>query len=119
MNTTRYIRRETKGNEQPCTIYRSTGDSTYDSDDTEVGETALWLFDSSATSSIVTEGATDDTSFTALLRPERDIQSGVSIGDELVFDGHPERRYEVRTKVGVPTELDPTVWQLGVDRANG
>ncbi len=113
-----YLLSETKSNETGCTVYRTTGGQSYDNSAKKVGETAIWLFDASASSNVVTEGTEEETSFTGLLRPSRDLQDGVQVADELQFDDHPERRYEVRTKVGVPTELDPDVWQLGIERAN-
>ncbi|TKX83379.1 hypothetical protein EXE43_24565, partial [Halorubrum sp. SS5] len=97
-----YLLSETKINEADCTVYRTAGGRSYDSSDERVGETAIWLFDASASSNVVTEGTEEETSFTGLLRPSCDLQDGVRVGDELTFDGHPERRYEVRTKVGVP-----------------
>lgn len=113
-----YLLSETKDNETACTVFRTSGSQSYDSTSEDVGETAIWLFDASASSNVVTEGTEEETSFTGMLRPSVDLQDGVQVADELQFDGHPERRYEVRTKVGIPTELDPDVWQLGIERAN-
>jgi len=113
-----YLLDQTQNNEQPCTVYREPDGGSYGSSLTEVGETALWLFDANATSSVQIEGADEDTSFTAFLRPAEDLPDGVAVGDEITFDTHPEKRYVSRTKVGVPTALYPTVWRLGVDRAN-
>lgn len=113
-----YLLSETERNERSCTVYRTSGNQSYDSTTEDVGETAIWLFDASASSNVVTEGTEEETSFTGMLRPSVDLPNGVHIADELQFDGHPERRYEVRTKVGIPTELDPDVWQLGIERAN-
>lgn len=118
MLTTEYLLDQVHQNEQSCTVYREPDGGSYGSSLSDVGETALWLFDANATSSIQVEGADEDTSFTAMLRPSVDLADGVQVGDEIQFDGHPEKRYVIRTKVGIPTALDPTVWRLGVDRAN-
>ena len=118
MRAVDYLLSETKEKETTCSVYRTSGSQSYDSTTENVGETVIWLFDASASSNVVTEGTEEETSFTGMLRPSADLQDGVRVGDELQFEGHPERRYEVRTKVGIPTELDPDVWQLGIERAN-
>lgn len=118
MDSAQYLLKRTRGEERSCTVYREADGGSYDNSVTEVGTTALWLFDASATSSIDVEGAADDASFTAFCRPAVDRDTTIRVGDEIQFDAHPDRRYVVRTKVGVPTELSPTVWRLGVDRAN-
>lgn len=125
MNTTDYLHAEVRREAKSFSVYRDTTNRTYGTDGlTKIGAIPLWLFDGSATSSVVVEGTEEDTAFTGLLRPSADLTTdgdgpdGVSVADELRLRDSPQKRFEVRTKVAVPTAFDPDVYRLGVDRAN-
>lgn len=118
MRTAEYIRQQTRNNARTFRVYRPSTGRSYDGDDEVAGTVDVWVFDASATASVVTEGVDEETSLTGLLRPIDDLQGGVAVGDEIRLASDESRRYEVETKVGVPTELEPTVWQLGIERAN-
>jgi hypothetical protein len=118
MNAIEYTRQRVRANERTVTVYRPDSGRTYDGSLTSVGEIAVWIFDASATATVVTEGSEEDTSMTALLRPSQDLPSGVQVSDELRVTTDTEKRYEVRTKVGVPAALDPSIYRLGIERAN-
>lgn len=118
METIEYIRQRVHTNERRFTVWRSDDERSYDSTLTEVGTVPIWAFDATATSGVVTEGVEEETSITGYIRPSADLPDSLSISDEVRVADHPELRYEVRTKVGVPSALDPLLYRLGLERAN-
>jgi len=68
------------------------------------------------------EGSSQDVSFRGLLNPSYDDSGGltdvVKVNDELRLVGNKEIRYVVQTKQGQPNDIDPELWNLGLDRAN-
>jgi hypothetical protein len=103
-----------------CAVYRDTDDGPYDSDRTQVDTVDVAFSSPSAQSQVVIEGSFEETSVVGHLVPEYDTDGAlvhtVEVNDELrVSDA---QRYRVETKVGVPNEVEPELWELGLQRAN-
>jgi len=105
-----------------CDIYRDTGNGPYDDTLSDTGETVdIAIFAPNSQSQVVVEGSGQETSFTGHIVPEYDANGNlvdpVRVNDEL-RPQNTTKRYDVRVKDGVPNEMDPEIWQLGLDRAN-
>jgi hypothetical protein len=86
-----------------------------------VGTIDVTVFEPSSQQRVTIEGTSEDTSLTGLAVPQYDnngdLQHVVEVSDRLKPQSRPERQYEVRAKNGLPNELDPELWQLGLDVA--
>jgi hypothetical protein len=105
-----------------CDVYRDTSSDAYGGSKTKVDSVDVAIFAPSSSSQVVVEGSGDETSFTGLVVPERDenddLVESVHVNDELRVQGNTEKRFDVRVKDGVPNDLDPELWRLGLDKAN-
>lgn len=104
-----------------CAVYRQSDDGPYDGDMTQVGTVDVAMSAPSPQAQVVIEGSMEDTSLVGHLVPEYDTSGTlietIHVNDEL-RPQNTETRYAVRTKVGVPNELSPELWELGLERAN-
>lgn len=108
-----------------CDVLRPAddGSTVYDDGFTETGERVnVAVFQPSSSSTVTTEGTGQDVSLTGHLVPSYDKNGDltvvVEVGDRLRVTDNTAKQYEVRTKDGVPNDLDPEVWQLGLEPAN-
>jgi len=98
------------------------GDSSYDSEMTDTGQTVqMAVSDVNSQFSVTTEGADQDVSYRGLIEPtysdDGSIESVVDVTDELRrVNG--QQRYVVETKSGRPNDIDPELWEVGLRRAN-
>ena len=104
-----------------CDVYRNTSNGPYE-DATSPVDTAEIAFSApSAQSQVVIEGSFEETSLVGHIVPEYDgsgaLIKPVHVNDELRPQDS-EHRYDVRTVVGVPSEVGPELWEIGVMRAN-
>jgi len=104
-----------------CDVYRDTSDGPYSDDtDTNVNTVKVAFSSPTAQSQVVVEGSFEETSVVGHVVPEYDtdgtLVQSVHVNDELrVDDTH---RYDVTTVVGIPNEIEPELWELGLQRAN-
>jgi len=119
MNAREYIVTDVADRATTCDIYRSDSDGVYNSDYERVGETAVYIFSASSTTTISIEGSGQDTSLVGLTTPSYGRQGklvhDVEVNDQLRVN---DRQYRVETKDAIGDELDPQLWQLGLERAN-
>lgn len=105
-----------------CDVYRDDSTSAYGGDPSKVGTVDVAIFEPSSSSEVVVEGSGQDTSLTGLVVPTHDsngdLVHDVEVNDELRVQSNEAKRYDVRVKDGVPNELDPDMWRLGLERAN-
>jgi hypothetical protein len=103
-----------------CAVYRDTDDGPYDDDLTQVDTVDVAFSSPSAQSQVVIEGSFEETSVVGHIVPAYDtdgaLVQSVHVNDELRVSD--TQRYRVETKVGVPNEVEPELWELGLQRAN-
>lgn len=121
MDTLNYVTASVRENSRRFDVYRGQG-STYNGSTEKVDAVDAWVFDPTSTSISVVEGTDEDTSLTGLVVPSYDADGGlverVHVNDELRLQSNTAKRYLVATKDGVPNELDPELWRLGLSHAN-
>jgi hypothetical protein len=124
MDTLDYIHDAITEQAIACDIFRPDDSAAvYDDSLVDTGSSVeIAISDPSSTSVVQTEGVGEDISLVGHVVPQTD-QNGqltevLHIGDQLVPQSAPEKAYNVRTKDGVPNELDPEIWQLGLERSN-
>lgn len=122
MDALAYIHDDVSRQAVTCEIWRDQSDGPYDDSLSDTGETVdVAIFSPTSQSQVVAEGSGQEATFVGVLVPEegRDgtLQDPVRLNDQLRPVGS-ARRYDVRTKDGVPNDLNPELWQLGLDRAN-
>lgn len=120
MDTLDAIQNSVRDQSVTCNVYRDTDDGPYDSGHTQVDTVAVAFSSPSAQSQVVIEGSFEETSVVGHIVPAYDSDNTlvhtVEVNDELrVSDA---QRYRVETKVGIPNEIDPELWELGLQRAN-
>jgi len=122
MDALDYIRSAVTEQTITCDVLREDNDSAYSSEPQKVDEVDVAIFAPSASSQVVVEGSGEDTSLSGYVVPETDTDGNmveyVTVNDMLRPQSNTERLYTVRTKVGRPNELDPDLWELGLERAN-
>lgn len=124
MDALAYIHNDLSQQAVVCEILRPTdSDSVYDGDLTETDETVeVAIFQPSSSSTVTTEGTDQDTSLTGHIVPQYDttdtLDTVVHVGDRLRVRANPAKRYEVRTKDGVPNDIDPELFRVGLEPAN-
>jgi hypothetical protein len=124
MDTLDYIHDAITEQAIACDIFRPDDSAAvYDDSLVDTGSSVeIAISDPSSTSVVQTEGVGEDISLVGHVVPQTD-QNGqltevLHVGDQLVPQSAPEKAYDVRTKDGVPNELDPEIWQVGLERAN-
>jgi hypothetical protein len=104
-----------------CDIYHPSGDGPYEGDLVDTGETVdVAIVSPTSQSQLVVEGSGQETSLVGHVVPEYSnnrLQERVFVNDQL-RPHNTGKRYDVRTKDGVPSPLEPELWQLGLERAN-
>lgn len=119
MHARDYIRTDVADHSVVCEVYRSDDEGAYNGNRNKVGEASVYIYGSSSTHNVVTEGTDNNTSLTGLKEPlydqNNDIVHEVQINDELRVNG---RRYHVETKDPLGGEMYPDLWQLGLSRAS-
>lgn len=106
-----------------CNVYDSTSERQYGGGGkTKVDQVDVAIFAPSSSSEVVVEGSGQETSFTGLVvpryGPDGTLIHHVDVNQELRVAADESKRYEVRVKEGVPNDLDPEIWRLGLERAN-
>lgn len=120
MNAEDYLRSAIGDGTRTFEVWRR-GDSggAYESDFSQVDTVPVHVHSPTSTSQVVTEGSGQETDFTGLVVPDRDasgtVVHHVEVNDQLRADGH---RFDVRVKEGIPNDLDPEYFRLGLARAN-
>jgi hypothetical protein len=122
MDALQFYREEVDRQAYTAAVYRADGTSSYESTSMQqVGQIAVSISDATSVSETVTEGSDEDTSLRGLTTPTYDANGNltetVAVNDELRLTNAP-RRYTVTTKNGIPNDIDPEVWELGLERAN-
>lgn len=121
MDALDYIRTTVNDDAVTCDIYRSSESGSYSGPDhTDTGETVqVAIFAPSSSAQIVTEGVEADTSLTGLVVPETDesgnIQQTVQVTDQLRVSDNTVKRYSVRSVTGVPNDLEPELFRVGLE----
>jgi len=104
-----------------CDVLRPQDSGPYDSGFSSVGTIDVTVFEPSSQQRVTIEGTSEDTSLTGLAVPQYDnngdLQHVVQVSDRLKPQSNPQRQYDVRAKNGLPNELEPELWQLGLDVA--
>ncbi len=104
-----------------CDIYRADDNGVYDESMSSAGTVDVAVSDASGTNQLVDEGMDTEVSMVGHVVPtytNNTLDDPLRVGDEL--RPHPtSQRYDVQTKVGVPNEIEPELWVLGLDRASG
>lgn len=124
MDALDYIRTDVKRQSVQCTVFNpDDGSTAYNDGFTDTGETIpVAIFQSSSSSQVTTEGTGQDTSLTGHLVPQTDANGDrktvVTVGDRLQLQSNTAKQYEVRTKDGVPNDIEPELYQLGLEPAN-
>ena len=102
-------------------VYRNTGGNSYDESMEDVGEVEVSISDVSSQSDTTVEGSDESVTYKGLLNPQYDMNGNLSevvfVNDELRLQSGP-KNYVVKTKDGHPNDIDPDIWELGLDRAN-
>jgi hypothetical protein len=103
-------------------VYRSDSSGAYESDMTQVDEVDVHLYSPASSHSVALEGTGEETGLTGLVIPDRDTNGDITEhvygNDQLRFKSDESVRYDVLTKDGVPSDLDPTLWRLGLEKSN-
>jgi hypothetical protein len=119
MDATAYIQSDVAEMAITMDVYRKEDSGAYSGDFTKVGAADVHVFNPSSQQQVVVEGSGEETSMTGLKLPEYDIDDNlvepVHVNDQLRVGG---KRYDVRVKEGIPNEIDPDLWRLGLDTAN-
>lgn len=104
-----------------CDIYRADDSDVYDESMSQVGTVEVAISDATSTSQLVVEGMDNEISVVGHVVPtytNNSLDDPLRVGDELRPQATAQR-YDVQTKVGVPNEIEPELWVLGLDRASG
>jgi hypothetical protein len=119
MEAAQFMRTDVATQARTFDVYRTSGRS-YDSSDTQDGTVDVALSTASASGQVVTEGTDSNASFVGHAVPQYDGNGdpAVRVGDELRLQSDTAKRYEVTDVVGLPDDVDPTLWELGLDRSN-
>jgi len=118
-----YIHTDLTDQSVTCAVYRSSGSGVYNDGLSDTGETVeVTLSEPSSSSVSHVEGIDEDTSLVGQVVPEYDdngdLTERLEVNDELRAIAYEGKRYEVSTKDGIPNELDPEIWALGLEPAN-
>ena len=122
MDALEYLRSEVTHQAHSFDVYTQDGGNSYNNDYSKSGETVeMSVSDMSGSGETVAEGSDQSVSYRGTLTPSYDnngdLTKTVGVNDELrAVDGN--QRYVVKTKTGIPNDIDPEVWQLGLERAN-
>jgi len=122
MDALKYLRQEVTHQSYEFDVYSPDGGNSYDGGMTDTGNTVeMTVSDMSGTGETVTEGSDQDVSYRGMITPQYDNEGNLrhvtDVNDELRATDS-EQRYVVKSKVGLPNDIDPDVWQLGLNRAN-
>lgn len=119
MDALSYIKTDVADMAVTMDVYRKDDSGAYSGDWTLVDTKNVHVFAPSSSSRVVVEGSGQETSLTGLTLPTYDTNDTlvdvIHVNDQLRYNG---KRYDVRVKDGLPNELDPELWKLGLDRAN-
>lgn len=123
MDAIDYIQSRVNDQAVTCDVLSDTESASYSDDVTQVGTVEIAVYAPSSAAEMVPAGIEESTSFTGLVVPQRDgngdLVNDTAVGDTLRVQSNTAIQYEVMTRDGVPNELDPHLWVLGLDRANG
>lgn len=116
------LRQIVRHEQKTFAVYRGDSSGAYESTMQQVDEVDVHLYAPSSSHSVVLEGAGEETGLTGLVIPDRDangdIIEHVYNNDELRLKSDESVRYNVLVKDGVPDDLDPDLWRLGLEKAN-
>lgn len=119
MDALSYIKTDVADMAVTMDVYRKDDSGAYSGEWTPVDTKDVDVFSPSSSASVVVEGSGQETSLTGLTLPTYDTNDTlvdvIHVNDQLRYNG---KRYDVRVKDGLPNELDPELWKLGLDRAN-
>lgn len=116
MRTSPHIQSRISEDAYTFTVYRTDDNGAYTDSFTEVGQSDILVLDASGSQLAALEGVGQDVSTVGLAIPE-DSET-VQPNDQLRRGENESRRYDVETKVGIPNEFEPVVYQFGLRRAN-
>ena len=122
MDALQYLQSTVTHQAHTFAVYTQDGNNSYNSEYSDTGETVeMSVSDMSGSGETVTEGSDQSVSYRGTLNPSYDnngdLTETVGVNDELrAVDGN--QRYVVKTKTGIPNDIDPEVWQVGLQRAN-
>lgn len=121
MDVLDYFASSVKNQAYTFDVYRNTGGNSYSEEKQKVGEVTVSISDRSSQSQTTVEGSDESVNFKGLLNPQYDengtLTEVVFVNDEL-WRQNGEQRYVVKTKDGRPNDIEPDLWELGLDRAN-
>jgi hypothetical protein len=121
MDATAFIQSDLASLAETYEVWERTDDSgAYQGSLEDTGQTVdVRVFSPSSQQQVVTEGSGSETSYTGLKNVVRDsndnIVHEVSENQQLRLNG---KRYDVRVKEAHPSEENPELWRLGLDKAN-
>jgi hypothetical protein len=123
MDAVDYIRTDVNEQAETCDVLRDTSSHSYDGeDDSKADEVDVAIFAPNSNATVVVEGTDDDTSLTGLVVPDEQsdgsITHHVQVGDVLRPQTNTAKRYNVRVKDGIPNDLAPELFRLGLEHAN-
>jgi len=121
MDATALMRDEVAEQAVTCDVLRDDDGTSYGDSKSNVGTVEVSIFDARGSSSVEPAGTEQDTNLAGLVVPEYDasgtLVETVAVADTLRPQSAQQRTYTVRAKVGLPSELDPELWQLSLSRA--
>lgn len=117
MDTTEYVRTRITDQSYTFSVYRQPDSGAYSSSFTKQGEVDVSIYEPSASQLAALEGIGDDLSMVGLCTPAE--ANGVQVNDQLRKANDESRRYDVETgPTAYPEEFDPSLYVLGLQRAN-
>jgi len=123
MNAVEYMQSDVATQGTLCDILRETTSSSYsDGGESIVDTVRVAIYAAQSSSQMTPAGMDPDTAFSGLVVPERDgdgdLIHPVDVGDVLRPQSNTALRYTVETKDGLPNDIDPSLWMLGLSRGN-
>lgn len=124
MDSLDYIRSSVREQAITCDVLTETEDTSYNSGSYSATDTVdVAIFSPTSSSELVPAGMDEQTTYAGHYVPEYDQNDDlvhvVEQGNHLRPQSNTALRYVVKTKMGAPDEIDPDLWVLGLDRANG
>ncbi len=122
MDALSYIQSDIEEQSVACDVLRDDGGGYNGGNYSKVDTIDVAIHSPSSSSEVVVEGSGEETSLTGKVVPDYDsngnLLSHVQVNDRLRPQEHSGKLYEVRVKDGVPNELNPDIWRLGLEHAN-
>lgn len=105
-----------------CDVYEQADSGAYNGGFSKVGEKDVHIFAPSSQQRVTLEGSGQETAFTGLAVVDHDVNGDpvhtVEVNHQLRPQANSAKHYDVRVKDGLPNDVNPVVWRLGLDRAN-